>query len=288
MIDTSVEMMRAEFFRRWGVNQRGGPAARLSRWRNMHHLLLQRLGWQRWVRGRVFWGDPMWLCTGETVSKGLLAFGYSECALTSLMLEALRPGMRFIDVGAHVGYESMLAAIIVGESGRVVSFEPQRQLARYAHENLKLYPWIRQVPSAVGDHTGITEFKEQDVALSAFSAASVKNANDSGRRYQVPVTTVDDALEGTERPVDFIKCDTEGGEMAVLRGAVGVLRSDRPLLVLEGEMPTGSARPRLREFVDFLAPFGYQALAFEFDGAFRVGRIEELRVGHANVAFVHP
>jgi hypothetical protein len=90
--------------------------------------------------------------------------------------------------------------------------------------------------------------------------------------------------------VDFVKCDVEGAEMRVLRGARDILRADRPLLVLEAEMPVEcQARPRVREFQEFLQPLGYRPLAFEYSGRqLQFGPLDRLQMHHANVAFVHP
>lgn len=226
----------------------------------------------------------MWILTGETISRGLLAFGYAETALTALMLEAIKPGMRVVDIGAHLGYESLLASVLAGKAGRVVSFEPQPQIVAWTARNLDRFCQCRIVASAVGDFCGDIEFLEMDVLRSAFSGVSEMIAG--GRRTRVPVTTLTVALQDQERPVDFLKCDVEGGEMSVLRGAEDILSHDQPLLVLEAEMPqAGSSRPRVREFAEFLRPFGYTGFMFDFDGQFRVARIGELAVGHANVGF---
>src|ERR1700723_1415900 len=128
--------MEVELRRRWRLNRRGGLQARVSRWRGLHLLLLQRMGWQRWVQCRVFWGDPIYVYTGESVSRGILPFGYGELALTALMIRFLEPGMHVLDVGAHLGYEAMLASVLVGREGRVVSFEPQEQIACWTAKNL--------------------------------------------------------------------------------------------------------------------------------------------------------
>ena len=102
------------------------------------------------------------------------------------------------------------------------------------------------------------------------------------------MTTIDAAIEKEERPVDFIKCDAEGAELTVLRGAQNVLREDKPLLVLEAEMPSGSGfRPRVKEFSEFLSPLGYQCLSFDYDGKLKLAPLGSLTEGHANVAFVH-
>jgi FkbM family methyltransferase len=281
-------LLRDEFARRWRLNQTGGFRARLSRWRVIPGLVEQRLGRQRWVKGRVFWGDPIYLLTGETVSRGILGFGYTEAALTALMLSTLKPEMTFVDVGAHLGYVAMLASVLVGADGRVVSFEPQAQISEWTRRNLTPYPRARFVASAVGEQNGTLSFLERSAPESALSGQFEAVESTLVRRYDVSVVTLDDALND-ERPVDFIKCDVEGAEVSVLRGCTDILKVDRPLLVLEAEMPDESnLRPRVAEFIDLLAPLGYEPLMFEFDGTLRLGPPGAFSVGHANVAFVHP
>jgi FkbM family methyltransferase len=251
----------------------------------MHWLLLQRLHLNLWVKAPLFFGAKMWVLTGETTSRGLLAFGYSETALTALMLETLRPGMHFVDVGAHLGYEALLASTLVGESGRVVSFEPQSRIARWAMRSLRPFSQARVVRSAVADFNGEMEFHELEDARSAFSSA--QSGGLPGRLVRVPVVTLSSALAQDGRPADFIKVDVEGGELSVLRGARALLERDRPLLVLEAEMPAGEKpRPRVRQFDEFLSPLGYRGVSFDFDGQLRLAPLERLEVGHANVAFV--
>jgi FkbM family methyltransferase len=272
---------------RWNINRRGGVRARLHRWRILHWMLLQKLGVSRWVRAPLFFGERMWILTRETISHGLLGFGYAEAALSALMLEVLRPGMRVVDIGAHLGYEALLASILVGEHGRVVSFEPQQDIAVWTARNLSRFAQTRIVVSAVGDACGELDFSQRDLLSSAFSGPSATSTG--GRSTRVPLTTLAAALREDERPVDFLKCDVEGGEMAVLRGAQDVLRRDQPVLVLEAEMPSaGGERPRVNEFAEFLAPLGYLGFIFEFDGALRIGRLGDFEPGHANVGFVSP
>jgi FkbM family methyltransferase len=251
----------------------------------MPAMLMQRVGLHRWVSGRTFWGAPIQLLTGETVSRGILPFGYSELALTALMIDVVKLGMRVVDVGAHLGYEAMLASVLVGSSGKVVCFEPQPEVASWAWRNLRKYQQARLVQAAVGEAEGLANFADAGLARSAFSGATMA-AN--AQSYTARVTTLAAALEVGERPIDFIKCDVEGGEMAILRGARDILIADRPFLVLEAEMPDDNpARPRVREFIEFLSPLGYRPLSFEYDGALKVGPFGSFPVGHANVAFVH-
>lgn len=280
--------MEEELRRRWRLNRRGGLQARISRWRVLHLLLLQRMGWHRWVQCRVFWGDPIYVCTGESVSGGILPFGYAELALTALMIRFLEPGMHVLDVGAHLGYEAMLASVLVGREGRVVSFEPQEQIAGWTAKNLKRFPQARLVRAAAGQSAGKAAFTECDIACSAFSGHYISPDADLARQYEVEVTTLDEVVAKDERPVDFFKCDVEGSEMAVLRGAIDILDEDKPFLVLEAEMPSRSKfRSRVREFVELLGPMGYQGLSFDYDGELKLAPLGSIVEGHANVAFIH-
>jgi FkbM family methyltransferase len=280
--------MEEELRRRWRLNVKGGLRARASRWRVLHWLLLQRLGWHRWVKGRVFWGDPIFVLTGEDNSRGILSFGYGELALTAFMIEFLRPGMRVVDVGAHLGYEAMLASVIVGREGRVVSFEPQEQMAGWTVKNLQQYPQSRVVKAAAGQSKGKAAFTECDIVHSAFSGQGIDPEKGIGKQYEVEVTTIDEALLRDERPVDLIKCDAEGSEMLVLRGALNILSADKPLLLLEAEMPDHAEfLPRLKAFEGLLGPMGYRGLSFDYDAKLKLAPLGSLVAGHANVAFIH-
>jgi FkbM family methyltransferase len=226
--------------------------------------------------------------TGEDISRGILAFGYSELALTAVMIEFLEPGMRVVDVGAHLGYEAMLASAIVGREGRVVSFEPQKQMAGWTVKNLQQYPQARVVKAAAGQSKGKASFTECNIVHSAFSGQGTGSENSIGRQYEIEVTTIDEALVRDERPVDLIKCDAEGSEMLVLRGALNVLKEDKPLLLLEAGMPDHAEfGPRVKEFEELLGPMGYRGLSFDYDAKLKVAPIGSILAGHANVTFIH-
>lgn len=269
------------FQRRWEQNNSGVWRGRAARWRVLHWMLLQSLGLKVWARARLFFGPSMCVLTGEAVSGGILAFGYAETALTALMLKTVKPGMTFVDIGAHFGYEATLAAALVGREGHVISFEPQPKVAVVARRNLARFPQVRFVEAAVGEQDGTLELEDRSLTESAFTGRMVE-----GHSIAVPMVRLATALHAAERPVHVLKCDVEGGEMFVLSGALELLRQDQPLLILEAEMPDNESRPRIREFEALLNPLGYEAMLFEFDGALRIGRLGELTTHHANVAFV--
>jgi hypothetical protein len=102
---------------------------------------------------------------------------------------------------------------------------------------------------------------------------------------------LEDELSATSGPVKLIKCDAEGHEEAILRGAGKLLR-DRPALILEtGMPPPGQLPPRSATLLEHLSDFGYDAFCFRFDGALQVAPEGSFASGHASSLFLtkdHP
>ena len=67
-------------------------------------------------RARLFWGHEMTVVYPETTSLAISRYGFFEEGLTTMVLEYLKPGMTFLDVGAHFGYFTFLGSWIVGDS----------------------------------------------------------------------------------------------------------------------------------------------------------------------------
>jgi len=71
---------------------------------------------------KTFWGEEMLVIIPEVVSLNIYRYRFFEEDLTKMILEYLKPGMTFFDIGAHFGYYTLLASFIVGEKGIVHSF----------------------------------------------------------------------------------------------------------------------------------------------------------------------
>lgn len=276
----------AEFTRWWRQNHEGGWACTWRRKSVWTAQAIQKLGWHQEVTAPLFWGERMQVITGETVSQGILTFGYAEPTITALMLQLVHSGQMMVDVGTHFGYEAMLGCRLVGPQGHVICFEPSPTAFALAQKNLARFSQVKLHQEAVADQPGTLRLQNRPVWESAFNSLSTKeSAIDS---VDVPVTTLDLALTNRTQPVDFLKCDVEGFEMAVLKGARSLLSEDAPVLVLEADMPSrqGKVSARACELAAHLESYGYQAFNFDFDGCFRFGALDSFPVHHANIAFV--
>lgn len=206
--------------------------------------------------------------------------GVYEAATTNLLTQVLKPGDTFVDVGAHVGFFSMMAAALVGPAGRVVAFEPNAENYASLRNNLSLngYAHVICVNSAVGDRDGEAVFFENldndgghalwDPGLHPFNELS--KARQQARR--LPITTLDTALSGLGvQSVKAVKIDTEGAEVQVLNGGARCLAAPGiELLVCEdnefGLANLGTSGAELRQT---LAQLGYTVCVADQQGQLR-------------------
>jgi FkbM family methyltransferase len=221
--------------------------------------------------GLEFWYDETW---GSTAIRGLAA-GVYERPVAELIGATLRPGMKVIDVGAHIGYYSMLAARCVGPDGQVFSFEPDPANRKYLVRNLEangVADWVQVVPAAVSERAGevLLYRMEGDTGIATLYPQKAV----FGDPVPVASTSLDAWAESAGWPaIDLIKIDAEGAEGAISVGmAELVRRNPRIVIVMElhAEAMEASGTPvadllsRLRTFglkdLGLLDVWGYHAL----------------------------
>jgi FkbM family methyltransferase len=135
-------------------------------------------------------------------------------------------GMRIVyDVGANVGYYSVLASRILGSTGQVIAFEPDPQNVVFLRRHLEMngIENVQVVEAAVSDRCGKAMFRQE-------ASRYMGTLSPSGT---VPVRTLslDELINSGELPPpDVIKIDVEGAERQVFSGAEQTLRSKHPLL----------------------------------------------------------
>lgn len=189
-----------------------------------------------------------------------------EKSLQDAMVERIQPGDLMIDVGAHFGMHTLLAACLVGEKGKVVAFDPTPATVRLLRRNLGLNGLngrVTVVESAVSNSAAdrIEFFIPREGPM---VEASLQPMVDGMNRTMVANVRLDEFRKNLDRRVAFIKIDVEGAELEVLRGAKEMLREDQPVLAIEVH---GFALPRFRASVrdlrEFLESFGYTETLLE-------------------------
>lgn len=138
----------------------------------------------------------------------------------------VRAGEHVVDVGANVGWYSTMLAELVGLNGRVYAFEPNTDLVRSLTLTALEYPSLRVIAAAVGEASGNGILRISRL----LGNSSLEDSTPEQIGSQVcPVVTLDGFLGTVGSPhITFVKSDTEGSEVRVLKGARRLLSSPAP------------------------------------------------------------
>lgn len=229
------------------------------------HWLLYKLSQDRGARlpfyTRLANGMPMQVFWGDYGGMKMHRQGFLEPETVTMVQRLLRPGMTFVDAGAHCGQYTLVAASAVGRDGRVHSFEPDPQtfalLAANVRENRATNVSLNQLALAEQDGRA-TLFLGDAHNVGANSLAPAIEY--SGRQIEIKCARLDGYLSGAGvEHVDLMKIDVEGAEIKLLRGASALLEGDkRPLLIVEfNDFTQVQQGQSCRELADLLISLGY-------------------------------
>jgi FkbM family methyltransferase len=223
-----------------------------------------------------------------------------EPETSALVDMLLQPGDTFIDIGGHVGFFSMLAAGLVGPTGRVYVFEPER--ANYAHllTHIALNNVHHVFPFrwAVGHSTSVVDFFTNvdndgghalwDPGRHPFNQKSRQQVS----KESVFLVSLDDIF-GSAQPgfAKLIKIDTEGNEASVLRGARNFLtRAQIPAVIAEiNQFGLAQLSSSEQEMRTLMTDLGYTTYALLGDLPVRLAPHESIQSRYVyNVLFANP
>ncbi len=165
-------------------------------------------------------GQKFSVDSGETIGRALVDFGLYDLALTETIWRLTKTGDRVIDVGANIGYFSLLLGYRVGSYGMVHCFEPHPGLQKKWQQHLRKREQCVLHPVALSSQDGQMDlFIPMDFAKNEGTASLEKIEN--SKIVQVPVRTLDGVVR--DKKIQLIKIDVEGHELEVFRGAEKVL-----------------------------------------------------------------
>ncbi len=196
-------------------------------------ILQGRLRGKKWIAGSSNHG--CWL-------------GSYEYEQRRLFEQLITEGSVVFDIGAHVGFYTLLAATLVGPRGHVYAFEPAPANIHYLKTHLRInrVTNVSVIEKAVSDRNGVVSFVEgPSSAMGHFAAQGGTEA---------PTVSLDDLFLRGEIPApDFIKMDIESAEWLALKGAENLLRDRRPTIFLSTDV-----YDLHRRCCEFLESLGYQ------------------------------
>ncbi len=188
----------------------------------------------------------------------------SEAPSIRFLLESPLEGGTLVDVGANVGVFAYYLSRLAGPSGKVYAFEAQPELGPHLEALASSFRLdnLHIVNRGLSSQPGMLRMQRSKAGSG--QASFHHGAGGGLEAIEIPVTTLDAFFADTpHEPIRFIKCDVEGHELEVFRGAERILREDAPVLLFECH----DEQARQGELFGFLAGLGYDGVFFHVDRA---------------------
>lgn len=238
------------------------------------------------------WGGKLMVDTRDAaIAPWLVLDSLWEAHVTGWLQRTLRPGQLFVDVGANVGYFTVLGGQLVGPHGRVVAVEAHPHLAELLRRNVILNglhghvtTWHRAAWSSAGDvKLHVRRSFAGNSSVGAIGDEALDRLGDTEEIVEVPAVPVDDLLEGLP-PVDVLKVDVEGAEVHVVGGLTRTLARSPDVVVMVEWAPAQieSVGDTPAALVDALEGHGFRFRLIERDLA-PIERAELLELPYGNV-----
>lgn len=262
--------------------------ARSSRWRRLVHrpvpylsaIFFQRVIYPRffkaWSRtARTFYGAPLRIDLPAATDIFLLGAKThdSEIRLSRLLIRSLQKGHSFVDVGAHYGFYSLLAATLCGPEGKVLALEASPSTFELLQFNTQSFSQIEPLLLAAGDRQGTLTFYEFPTLYSEYNSLKITQFEGSTWIDEVQPTVIevtggrlDEILPRMSIHPDIIKIDVEGAEEQVVRGMEGLLDElQKTMIIIEYLTPQKGNTPH-RQALNYLTGKGFGVFIIDMDG----------------------
>ena len=213
-------------------------------------------------------GFNMELHLQDWIQQNIFFLGSYESKELAFMSQVLKPESTFIDIGANVGWHSLNAAVLVGQNGAVISFEPFAMNYARIQKNISLNPTLDQI---VVEKIGIGA-KSDSITLhynsdddNAGMASQFVEGNTS-EKIQVIAFDQYEKIASLKR-IDMIKLDIEGGELNALHGMQKTLKEFKPILMIEFDPEILSKQTGMqKEMISLLSNLNYKPTYFDAAG----------------------
>ncbi len=210
----------------------------------------------------------------DYATYGIYFFGNYDPPMTNVFTHMIKPGETVWDIGTERGWFTLLMASLVGEKGRVDSFEAfpptvEKLKANVAINNFK---WVHVNGVAVSDRNSKMWFVPPSNEVT-HNISFLQDCNGVGYltdiykpgTIEINTINLDDYYEreGIQR-VSLIKIDIEGAEVSALKGAKRLIEKDKPVLAIEFNRQTAlRANSSIEELHELLKEYGYKLFLFE-------------------------
>ena len=205
-------------------------------------------------------GSKMYVDSRDTgVASSLLKWGSHEGYETELFKKLIKKGTVVVDVGAHIGYYTLLAARLSGEKGKVFAFEPDPYNCVLLEKNVQVNGYNNVIieQKAILDRCGAVKLF---LSLHNLGTHRIYDFHDGRKWITVEGITLDEYFGNRDDKVDVVKIDIEGAEMAALLGMDRVIKANENLKMFIEFSPRRITQAGFspREFLNKLLEYGFK------------------------------
>lgn len=173
-----------------------------------------------WVRTSTCFGALVWCDNTKSIGRSIYRNSVYELPTSEIIWRLLTSNTTFVDVGANIGYYSLLAVKKLSRSGKVIAFEPRPDIFNWLEKNLSGSDNVEIHSVAVSNESGKATLNIPKGSEENEGIATLSKSVDSIVSYQVKTARLDEFINTT---IDVLKIDVEGHEYYVLLGAAQLL-----------------------------------------------------------------
>lgn len=181
---------------------------------------------------KTIYDDFFWLNPKKYLDREIINTGIFENQSTNLVKRLIKKGDVVLDIGANIGYYTVILSKLVGTQGKVYAFEPTLHYGKFLEQNIK----INNIENCTILDYGLSD-KEACLAICIGESSATLHWVVDFKPHQIEnikLTTLDKfVIDNNIDKIDFIKIDIDGHEPAFLRGASEVLSKMKPIILLE-------------------------------------------------------
>jgi FkbM family methyltransferase len=203
----------------------------------------------------------------EWIQQQIFLFDYFDQEGIDCVKKNLKNGDVFLDVGANIGAYALIASKIVGETGKVLCFEPVTSTFNHLKENVELNGLsnIQIEQKALMESPQNIEIHIGDISNTGTSSIVNKVENES-KSEMIEAIVFDDQFKDLDR-IDFIKMDIEGAEYSALKGMKNSIQKHLPKILIEiSDDILKNATYTSKELIEFIINLGYEQFGINESG----------------------
>ena len=192
-------------------------------------------------------------------SLRLSVYGKFEEFETEVMKKEIKEGDIVLDIGANIGYYTLIFARLVGDKGKVFAFEPDPENFALLKKNVETngYKNIILINKAVSDKEG-----EIKLYLNKYNKANHTIYQTEENRESIPIKTIslDNFFKDYKGKIDFIKMDIEGAEYLAIKGMINLLKKNKNIKLITEYYPHWFKKLNVKseEYLKLLSKCGFK------------------------------